>query len=524
MRRATFSRTVAVLSLALLGAVGVVAPGCGGGGGGGGPAECTVPGTLTALALQGAGTPAGGTYGPFGPLMQVSATEGGWVAFVADVIGGTTSKGLFVARPNGIVVLVYAKDETVPNTNGGTGTINNFERIFMRPNGLVVAHVEISGGSVEGILTARVDGAGAVVEKAGAIYVGRALPSGSSGAAVGNLTAIDEDLTLVDDLGFIFFEGAGTGATPLHGIWKVSADGTQIGPAVVTGDPVMVGGTCGFNFDAIGTDSDGAILAFAVDVIGGPTEAIFATFGGGTFALAAKNGDSPPNTGGRTFDDVFNGRQLIVSFGGGATAGFVTWQGDLTGSSPDSGVFTRQVVGGGILALGSLQTIVSPGQSLVGLGAGALAAGVDMLLGPTDPARLTLDVDVAGGTTQEIFFSAPSAVVTTEIFRQGQTAPEGGTFGTTYPSLLLDSSVSVDRAGSTVLSAVLQDASTGIYWAVHNCGFFLVAKEGQGAPGTGAGVFGPFSSPSVVTSGTNVVAFPATVIGGTALSGLFRQG
>lgn len=139
MRWQRFVVTVAVLASLVVGV------GCGGGGGGGGGGP-TLPGTLAPVALQGAATPAGGTYGGFVPDTKLAAADGGWVAFVADVVGGSTSRGLFVVRPNGTVVLVYSDGETVPNTNGGSGTIDDFERIWIRPGGLVVAHVSITGG------------------------------------------------------------------------------------------------------------------------------------------------------------------------------------------------------------------------------------------------------------------------------------------------------------------------------------------------------------------------------------------
>ena len=40
------------------------------------------------LALQGGASPAGGTYAGFLPDAKIAAADGGWVAFVADVVGG----------------------------------------------------------------------------------------------------------------------------------------------------------------------------------------------------------------------------------------------------------------------------------------------------------------------------------------------------------------------------------------------------------------------------------------------------
>ena len=217
------------------------------GGGSGGASTPTIPGTLTSIALEGATAPGtgGGSFGPFGALTTVDVADGGWTAFVADIVGGTTTRGLFVQRPDGTVVDVFLKGQAMPAPNG-SGTIDDFGRIWMSPGatsggfagGIVTAYVELSGGTVEGIVSARVPAAAAPTEKSGVMSRGFVLPVGAVSQAVGALSLLDDDLIEVDDFGDVFFVGVGTGGmSPLHGVWTVSRLGTLADNVAVTNDP-----------------------------------------------------------------------------------------------------------------------------------------------------------------------------------------------------------------------------------------------------------------------------------------------
>ena len=514
MRWQRFVVTVAVLASLVVGV------GCGGGGGGGGGGP-TLPGTLAAVALQGAATPAGGTYGGFVPDTKLAAADGGWVAFVADVVGGSTSRGLFVVRPNGTVVLVYSDGETVPNTNGGSGTIDDFERIWIRPGGLVVAHVSITGGSTEGFVTARVDNNGNVVEKAGAVYLGRTLPNPIPAGTTGTLVAIDEDATQVDDQADIFFHGTGSNGG-LHGVFTSNRAGTNLARIAISGETVPAAGTFGFDFPAIGIDQDGALVAFAASLTTSPSEAIFATFDGVGFIRLAANGETPPASGARAFDDVYADGPLHVTYAGGQGAAYVTWRGSVTGSTPEHGIYSCLCANGGGLALGAVQAIVGPNTVFTEAGLGIIT-NVALYETAVDPTRVSLSVDLAGGSTSRLFLSAVPGATFAEIFRQGASAPGGSTFALQYPSLLLDG-VTTDRTGSFGFTATLTDNTSGLFWAIFGVQFFVVAKDGDTAAGTGGGVFAAFSSPSAVAAAVDTLAFRAFINGGTATTGIFRQG
>ncbi len=458
------------------------------------------------------------------PDVPLATADGGWVAFVANVTGGSTTRGLFVARPNGTVVLVYAKSEAVPTTNGGSGTIDDFERIWIRPGGLVVTHVSISAGSGEGILTARVDGGGSVVEKAGAVYLGRTLPNPLPSGTTGTLVALDEDATQVDDQADVFFHGTGSNGG-LHGVFTVNRSGTLIARVAITGETVPAAGTFGFDFPAIGVDQNGEIVAFAASMTTSPSEMIFATYNnvGLQFVPVAGNVDVPQGSGGRAFDNVYEDGPLHVFFAGGVGQAFVTWRGSVTGSAPEHGVYTRQVANGGGLALGlNILAVVGPNTAFNEVGIGIVT---DVLLHETavDPSRVTLSVNLAGGSTSRLFLSAAPGGAFIEIFRQGSDAPGGSTFATAYPSLTLPGTTT-DRVGSVAFTATLTDASSGLFWAIIGQDFFEVAKDGTTAPGTSGGLFAAFASPTSVSTAVDTLAFRADVVGGSAATGIFRQG
>jgi hypothetical protein len=511
-----------VAAVAVLAGIVQVAPGCGGGGGGGG-GPCTIPGTLIALAVEGGVAPGtgGGTYAAIPDTVTAAAADGGWVAWLADVSGGTVTGGLFAARPDGSTRLVYAIGETLPESSPGTGTITGFQRIFVTSGGVFVALVTGTGPS-EGVVTARIDGSGNVVEKHGVIWIGDTLPTSVGLAVPGALTDIDPTVMEISDTGETFFYGVGTGLTPVRGIYAVDRVGSAPVAWVATGDSMSGGGTCTGAFDGLGiaTDSGVGIVAFSTGVSGGPgTKGIYAKDTYGTMVQVAYNGQTPADPGTRTFLDVFGGGPLIVSYLSGVA--YVTWTGVLSGGSPDLGVFSKQVAP----SLLATQTIVRPFGAATLAGGGALYDDCILLDCEHDPNRVTIQALVTGGTTDRLYLGSPGPGSVQEILREGGDAP-GGTahFTNTFPSLGTSYVHHADNLDSMAFTATLDDASTGVFWAVYGCGLFAVALEGDPAPSTGGGSFDAFGAPAVVTTATNVVVFRSAVVLGTAASGLFRQG
>jgi hypothetical protein len=509
----------AVLGLAVL-------AGCGGGGGGGGGTP-TIPGTLAPLALEGTSAPGtgAGTFASFGPGIRLAVADGGWVAFVADVIGGTTQKGLFVARPDGTVVNVYLRGDTVPTpgTGSGSGTIDDFQRVWITSNGVVVAKISILSGSTAGIISARVPASGAAVEKAGVIYHGTPLVAGLSGAPQGTANALFDDLIRVDDQGDVFLVSGGTLGG--FGVWTFKRTGLTPLALAASGDAAPPGGgTLGFDFDGLGIDGNGLVVAFAVNVLGGPTHAIIAKNNSGVAGVyVSKNGDTHASIGGRIFENVYDSGPIYVTYGNATS--YVTWQADLDGAAPDKAIFTRQVVGSDVLTTGPLLAMAVPGQSVPGAGPGAFMSTIRLLDGANGPNLIPIMVDVALGTTTRIVARCPSPTSLSTVTYQGEVVPPPAetTFTANYPSLTaLDGKVN-DYTGSLAFSAALANGSSGVYWSIFNYGFFQIVRQGDAVPGLPGVTFAPFIGSGPVIPASGCVVFPANLIGGTNPTGLFRQ-
>ncbi len=517
--RIVFRRALA----SLVGALAFLGTGCGGGTS---DTTTSLPGTLTALALEGATAPntSGGTFGAFLATAQISAGDGGWTAFVATVVGGDTAEALFVATPGGTVARVFAVGDAVPAP--GSGTIADFTRIYMRPNGIVATLVEITGASARGVLTADVSAAGVVSNVARSVYIGDAMPATTlTGFNPGTLVTIDDDWLDVDDLGRVFLMGTGSNGMSPQGLWGSTRNGSAKEALAVTGDPVSGGGTLGFLFHGFGIEKGGGITAFAADVTGGPASKMLLVRYPTEHRVIARNGDTPPSVGARSFDDVFDGDGLVVSFGGGVST--VAWTASLTGSAPDQGVFFRQispVVGPNLLTVAASQQPWIPGD---GAAANGIVSGVSLLMGEPNASRLSFFVDVSLGTTTKAMMSWGSAADFGALFGQGAIAPGGSTFTNVYPSLVAPEPYACDDQGSVACTATLTDATTGVFWHIIGTSSelfaFVVVKAGDTAPSTGGGAFGSFGAPSTVVTATGVVVFRADVLGGTSATGIFRQ-
>ncbi len=497
------------------------------GGGAGGTTTPTIPGTLQAIALEGSSAPGtgAGTYGAFGSGTLVDVADGGWTAFVAPVIGGLTSEGLFVRRPDGVVVGVYQNGESVPAP--GTGAISGFVKIWISPGigtgAIVTAYITIVGGSVEGIVSARIPSNSVATEKAGVIYLGAALPLSRQLANPGNLASLDPDFVQVDDQGDVFLIGFGSNS--VNGVYTSTRFGTFLIAIAATADLAPIVGSLGQNFDGLGIDANGDVIAYVVDISSGSSPAIIAQDDASNAGvIVSANGNTPPSPGGRSFVNVYAGGPIHVTTGGGTA--FVVWEGELSGSAPDIGVFTRQVLGNNILGLGSQLTMAYPLEPISGVGVGAFLTNVRLLDAAKGPNRIPILSDIGGGTSTRAMFSAPNATTLSGVTAQGFTIPDPSdtTFTANFPSLGIDGIKHCDRLGSIAFSSVLTNGSSGVYWAVFGEAMFQVARQGGTVPGAVGGTFSSFAAATPVMTATQCVVFTASIAGGSIPSGLFIQG
>jgi hypothetical protein len=509
-------------SMLLLAAALGASTGCGGGGGGGGGGDpCEPPGILAPIALEGRNAPdtGGGNYGFFQPNTQLAVARGGWIVFVSDIasLSGSVA-GLFVAPPSSPVRLVWRQGQAVPAP--GDGTIDQFQRIFVTPTGVVVAHVTIAGGTdTFGILTARVDSAGDVVEKAGAVYSGDTLPAPAGEPSHGALSLIVVQHLHVSDAGVSYFVAAGATGT---GVFRVDRTGAAFTAVAQEGQPAVgfpPGELLGDEWQALGIDQDGLLVGYAVEVVPTGFEAVYANNLTDVRLVAAAD-DSVPGVGGRTLEEPYEEGPLIVALASGV--GVLVWEGRLSGLEPNDVILHRRVSP----ALEPLTVMAAGGQIAPGAGSAATLDALRLLDPEVDALAAVLRASIVGGSTSEIFYSLPGPGTLLEMWRAGADAPGTGpgAFTTTYPSLAVPFRTDADVESSTALTAVLSDATTGLFWALRDCGFFLLARPGNSIPGVGGGSFGSFAGPSSVATASGIVAFHAQVTGvpGT-VSGIFAQ-
>ncbi|MFM8980661.1 MAG: hypothetical protein ACKOSS_09415, partial [Planctomycetia bacterium] len=219
----------ALLLLSMLG----LGASCGGGGGGDAP-PCTKPGTLRTLAVQGQPAPGtAGAYGAFNVGLPMDCAPGGWSAFVVGTTDATRTQALFVAQPDGSVLLAWHVGEAVPAGLPGGGTITSLQALRINGSGQLVALATLTGNTnsvAYALLAATVSG-GAVGAK-GVVLLDRqdTTSSGSSGL----VAAIDTSrLWLLAD-GRVCVGGTTSDLT--EAVWLVNLDGSALQSLVATGD------------------------------------------------------------------------------------------------------------------------------------------------------------------------------------------------------------------------------------------------------------------------------------------------
>ena len=211
MRVATIACLLLALGLAL---------GCGGGRDG--PAGGSVD--LFVAAFEGADAPGtgGGTYAGFGATPLMTTADGGWVAFVASIVGGSSSSVLYVVQPDGVVVPVFALGD--PAVAPSTGTISAFGRLWLTRDGVVYVTVTIAGDATRsfGLLTARVTG-GAVSDTTAPLYDGDMLPL----PLMGTLSGIRDTDAKIEPDGTYWFVGTDDD-TGRQNLMSVEQDGSGL--------------------------------------------------------------------------------------------------------------------------------------------------------------------------------------------------------------------------------------------------------------------------------------------------------
>jgi hypothetical protein len=485
-----FGRTIA-----LLGLLGLGLAACGGGGGGGGGPS--LPGALVALAVQAQPAPdtSGGNFGAFPVQPVMSTATGPWSAFVAPVVGGNTSSVLYVAQPDGTRVRVFAQGEQLPG--GSTETIASIDCVWMRPAGVVLAYVSLTGGTDTFAVLSAVVFAGAASQHTIVLRHNMALP------VAGTLDSIEEMDAQVADTGA--FWCLGQSSTGNVHLFSVNADGTTLAARVSPGSP-LPGGVDVVAIGAIGLDDTGTQFAFVASTTAGESRIYNGQPGAPAYIELMQEGDVLASG---SIDDIHAAGPLIVY-----SAGDVVWMAVGSASAVD------QV----LLLANGLNAVQLARAGDVGAGTGGgLVSNLRLLPTESDQQFPQYLCDVSGGTvgtTVAIYGLISLQQAPALAMYDGRPAPGGGDFGATFPSLLAQKGPVVSRNADLFFANILSTGVSGLFWLRVNVGLFTVAAQGGIAPG--GDTFGAFHPQAAFTISVDVVLFRAALAG--AGTGIFRHG
>lgn len=499
-------RAAALLALLLL-PLGF-APACGGGGSDPAPAPCAKPGTMRALGVQGQAAPGSvGTFGAFPLGTHLDVAANGWSVFSGVTNDPLVPEGVWVAMPDGTVLLVFAKGEIVPDAGGGT--ISGFQLARVNNQGHVLVLVSINGdagGRDFGLLSAQVI-AGVVTGKSDLVYETRDLTSSGS---TGTLTSIDSThVFLVDDGRTFFLGGTSNGVT---GFWSVNLDGTNLRKEVQVGDSVPVPATI-LDLKQVGVSRSGNRFAFVAEVPFANEDGLYdGTTGTGSYAIIMRDGagvSDAPRFG--SVVETWAGGPLLVY-----DSGSVVWKAQGSAALPDDIVF----VGNSTVPAGVLARSGDPAPS-AGV---ATFAALELLEHRSETSGPMVKAQFAG-SINGVDFALYGLQVQPPALALYETRPAPADYGSSaftdqFPGLATQGYVDVSRNGSFAFAGLLQNGVSGLFWLIPNCGFFTVCVSG-GAILTGDS-FGAFWPAANRTCHDDVVLFraPLTLAG----TGIFRQG
>jgi len=484
-----------------------------GGGGGGSAAPLTAPGTLRALAIEGAAAP--GTTGMFAavptyPLMD--AADGGYAAFVLPTTDAARAEVLYVAEPDAVPTIVPVFAIGDPALSPGGGTISGFAGVWICADGAVLVLVTITGdagGRLWGVLSAQVTG-GTASNKTAAIFD---LTDLTAIGGAGLLTAIDADTLCKSNTGAIWFLGE-DGAGPLH-LMSVAKDGTGLTMRARVGSALGInrGGGAVVSIDAFTIDTTGSVFAYVATASQGASRRIVAK-GPGLDVEFFGTGDFFPTVAGGTVTNVFKGGRMLAF-----ATGQVLWvaQGNL-GATDDVLMLYEP-----LNTLAPYTVLARSGDIAPGTGPGALGtiSTLSVAHGSVLPGIHASVIGGANGISQ-----ANYAVIGTGASNLDPDSSNVRSFGgALVPSAWVDLTNTnrpydeVSQNGSILFTQAFAGTSH-ILWSIRGVGSFKIAEQGGMTPG--GDTFGSFVATSATCVANENALLRADLV--TAGSGLYRRG
>jgi hypothetical protein len=262
-------------------------------------------------------------------------------------------------------------------------------------------------------------------------------------------------------------------------------------------------GSMGGVFGSIGVpmiNSTGA-LSFRAGIGGasdGSTQGIFLMDGASTAVNVARVPGSAPGSGGGTFSSL-----SVPELSGNV----ITFFGQFSTTSDGSSTGIFQAIGSG-----TVSAVARDHQAAPGSGGGSL--GTTLLQGPPSAnasGQAAFYDNITGSSDGSTFgvFRGTSGGPLVAVMRDKQTAPGGGTFTTALLGApqINASGLVADTFGLTASP----DGATHEVFRGDGTANIAIARQGQAAPGTGAGTFNSFSSPLINDLGT--VVFASSLLG-----------
>ena len=442
----------------------------------------------------------GGTTETFLITLQASLNDSGDVAFLATLQGGSAPFGYFLGSGAAPPIKIALQGEATP-VGGTYGLAGLLAPAQINSVSQVAFLADVLGPNTTGAFR-WTPGGGTV----SIVNTNDTLPAGANPIIRTFMPGASDDRFV--------FRAFKAGGRSIAFTKPIKRGRRQITRIVGEGDsaPGIGGALYGVSAD-VSLINDNEEVAFATNrVIGAsvyPAGVIFTHKPGVGLQKVAATGDTAPGTGGGTF----------VSFGSVQTPpsqmnsqGQVAFFANIAGSALNAsrnGVFVGSV-SGVVQAVARMGDVSPIGGAFVNI------TNTDISL--NESGQVTFHAISQSGLTQTpAIFTGSGTASPVKVVARGDAGPGGSAVS------VIPLNFQMNNAGQVVYVAGLVGGSSpeGIFLGTAGGAQASVALAGNGAPGTGGGVFSDFRDLDIELNNSGAVAFRADITGGTASSGVF---
>lgn len=442
----------------------------------------------------------GGTTEFFVNTIQASLNDSGEVAFLAQLLGGSAPFGWFLGGGAAPPIKIALQGEATPI--GGTYGLAGLLAPAQINSGSQVAFLaDVLGPNTTGAFR-WTPGGGTV----SIVNTNDTLPAGANPIIRTFMPGASDDRFVLQA-----FKAGGRAITFTEPIEPGGGKTTRI-----VGDGDSAPGIGGALYGVLGDISlinDNEEVAFATNrVIGAsvyPASIIFTHKPGVGLQKVAATGDTAPGTGGGTYSTFGFDRTPPSRINSQGQVSFFANIAGSAGNASRNGVFIGSVSGG-------VQAVARMGDASPIGGAFANITSADISL--NESGQVTFHATSQSGITQTpAIFTGSGTASPVKVVARGDAGPGGSTVS------VIPLNFQMNNAGQVVYVAGLVGGSSpeGVFLGTAGGAQASVALAGNGAPGTGGGVFSDFRDLDIELNNSGAVAFRADITGGTASSGVF---